>query len=227
VEALLGLRQVNNHPSSPTLIIANQSVLNRRLNTNPDSRDEIRRSYEYALNHIGHEKDAASMWTEYITFLKETRATTTWEEQQKMDLLRKAYHRAVTVPIENVEQLWTECEAFENGLNKTLAKKYIGDLNPNFVQARTTLRNIQKNTPMLYPPVQTHPSVHGLWLPSRPTFSLADKSLVGAWKTYLKWEESNPLDIEEANKGALHTRIQSTYRKACIHMRFFAEIWYV
>ncbi len=42
----------------------------------------------------------------------------TWEEQQKMDALRKVYHRAVQIPLENVESLWKELEAFENGLNR-------------------------------------------------------------------------------------------------------------
>lgn len=35
-----------------------------------------------------------------------------------MDVLRKVYHRAVQIPLENVETLWKEYEAFENGLNK-------------------------------------------------------------------------------------------------------------
>lgn len=37
-----------------------------------------------------------------------------------MDALRKIYQRAVTIPLENVEQLWQEYERFENGLNHTL-----------------------------------------------------------------------------------------------------------
>lgn len=35
-----------------------------------------------------------------------------------MDALRKVYHRAVQIPLENVEGLWKEYEAFENALNK-------------------------------------------------------------------------------------------------------------
>ena len=38
-----------------------------------------------------------------------------------MDALRKAYHRAVPIPLENVEKLWHELEAFETGLNKITA----------------------------------------------------------------------------------------------------------
>lgn len=46
------------------------------------------------------------------------KATTTWEEQQKMDALRKIYHRAVQIPLDNVESIWRELDVFENGLNK-------------------------------------------------------------------------------------------------------------
>lgn len=51
-------------------------------------------------------------------FSAATQTTTTWEEQQKMDAVRKAYHRAVQIPMENVKKLWEEYQDFENGLNK-------------------------------------------------------------------------------------------------------------
>jgi hypothetical protein len=41
-----------------------------------------------------------------------------WEDQQKMDAIRKAYQRAVQIPLDNVERLWQEMEAFETNLNK-------------------------------------------------------------------------------------------------------------
>jgi cleavage stimulation factor subunit 3 len=38
-----------------------------------------------------------------------------------MDALRKVYHRAVQIPLENVETLWSELETFENNLNRITA----------------------------------------------------------------------------------------------------------
>ena len=35
-----------------------------------------------------------------------------------MDALRKVYHRVVQIPVDSVDKLWQELEAFENGLNK-------------------------------------------------------------------------------------------------------------
>jgi cleavage stimulation factor subunit 3 len=39
-----------------------------------------------------------------------------------MDQLRKVYHKAVQIPLTNVERLWTELEAFENGLNRIVVR---------------------------------------------------------------------------------------------------------
>ena len=45
-----------------------------------------------------------------------------------MDALRKVYHRAVQIPLENVEVLWQELEAFENGLNRITVISPAADL---------------------------------------------------------------------------------------------------
>jgi len=41
-----------------------------------------------------------------------------------MDALRKVYHRAVQIPLENVERLWSELETFENSLNKITVRYF-------------------------------------------------------------------------------------------------------
>lgn len=88
------------------------------MNTGPSTRDTVRKAYEFALSHVGQDKDSGDIWADYIQFVKSGESTTTWEEQQKMDALRKIYHRAVQIPLENVEILWKEYETFENSLNK-------------------------------------------------------------------------------------------------------------
>lgn len=61
----------------------------------------------------------------------------------------------------------------------------------------------------------------------RPKFDAADRALVGAWKGYLRWEESNPLALEDKDRPVLIARIRGVYRKALQRMRFFSEIWYM
>lgn len=197
--------------------------LSRRRNTGPSTRDIVRKSYEFALNHVGQDKDAGEIWNDYIQFLKAGDASSTWEEQQKMDALRKAYHRAVQIPLDNVERLWSELETFETNLNKITAKKFMSDLSPAHMQARAVLRQLSNHLNALYP----GSSSQDLFLPSVPKFDAADRSLVGKWKAYLKWEETNPLEIEDKDKETLIRRIQGVYRKAVIRMRFYAEIWFM
>ncbi|KAF8954725.1 hypothetical protein BDZ97DRAFT_1942245 [Flammula alnicola] len=138
-----------------------------------------------------------------------------------MDALRKVYHRAVQIPLDNVERLWQELETFETNLNKITAKKFMADLSPAHMQARTVLRQLINHVTPLYAS-----NSQELFLPSLPKFDASERALVGKWKAYLKWEESNPLEIEDKDKATLITRIQGVYRKAVIRMRYYTEIWY-
>ena len=47
-----------------------------------------------------------------------SQTATTWDEGQKMDAIRKAYQRAIQIPMDNVKRLWEEYQEFENNLNK-------------------------------------------------------------------------------------------------------------
>ncbi|KAF9530907.1 hypothetical protein CPB83DRAFT_919848 [Crepidotus variabilis] len=195
----------------------------RRLNSAPAQRDIVRKSYEFALSHIGQDKDSGAIWHDYIQFLKAGETTTTWEEQQKMDSLRKVYHRAVQIPLDNVERLWQDLESFETNLNRITAKKFMADLSPAHMQARTVYRQLTNHINPLY---ALHPPQE-LYIPSLPKFDGVERALVGKWKAYLKWEEGNPLEIEDKDKATLTTRIMGVYRKAVIRMRYYTEIWFM
>ncbi|CAE6435414.1 unnamed protein product [Rhizoctonia solani] len=206
----------------------------RRTNsstTDPQTREVVKKAFEFALLHIGHDRAAGDIWREYIDFVKAGEAKTTWEEQQKMDALRRLYHRAVVIPLENVEQLWRELDQFENGLNKITAKKFLADLSPSYMTARTALRELRRlldpleekaAAPPRDPAIPAPPDFN---LPTSPMWTESDRAAVQGWKAYLKWEESNPLDLEDA--AAWHGRVSAAYRKACAAMQFYPEIWYL
>lgn len=42
----------------------------RKLNTAPAQRETVRMSYEFALNHVGQDKDSGAIWNDYIQFLQ-------------------------------------------------------------------------------------------------------------------------------------------------------------
>ena len=106
------------------------------------------------------------------------------------------------------------------------AKKFMTDLSPSYMQARTVLRQLQRHLGPLFPPPPASSTARPpIYLPPAPIFNAAERALVGSWKTYLKWEESNPLEFEEKDKATLISRIQGVYRKAVIRMRYYSEIW--
>lgn len=78
----------------------------------------IKKAYEFALRFIGQDREAGEIWKDYIEYIKADPATNERESQEKMDQLRSVYRRAVQIPLDNLEQLWREWDAFENGLNK-------------------------------------------------------------------------------------------------------------
>jgi hypothetical protein len=48
--------------------------------------------------------------------------TSQFEEGQKIDAMRKLYQRAIENPMHNLEGIWKEYDAFENGLNKIIVR---------------------------------------------------------------------------------------------------------
>lgn len=108
--------------------------------------------------------------------------------------------------------------------NKITAKKFISDLSTKHIQALKVSRQLNNYVSTLYPPSTGRPE---LFLLSLPSFNLAERSTVGKWKAYMKWEESNPLEIEDKDKHLLILRVRYVHRKAVIRMRYFPEIWSV
>ncbi|PBK93800.1 Suf-domain-containing protein [Armillaria gallica] len=203
--------------------------LNYVRQQDPVKREVIRQAYEFALtprHGVFQDKDAGVIWQDYIQFLSEGEATakTSWDQLHDADTLREVYRRAVQIPLDNVEKLWRDFEAFEMKPNKTTAKKFISDLSTKHIQALKVSRQLNNYVSTLYPPSTGRPE---LFLPSLPSFNLAERSMVGKWKAYMKWEESNPLEIEDKDKHLLILRVRYVHRKAVIRMRYFPEIWYM
>ncbi|GAA5873550.1 hypothetical protein JCM16303_001161 [Sporobolomyces ruberrimus] len=180
------------------------------------TRSIIAGAFEFALAHIGQDRRAGDLWFEFINFLREGPTRGTWEEQQKMDALRKAFQRAVQVPLNNVEQIWQDYNAFENGLSKMTAKKFIAELSPSYMTARKCLRELRAQHDALYTPLLPHP----------PNWSSVQSiNALEGWKRYLAFEESNPLEMDDV--GSVMNRVSFAYRKALACLRFYAEIWYL
>lgn len=97
----------------------------RRNPLTTDNTGQARRiissAYDLALQFIGIDKDSGSVWADHVQFIRSGPGNvggSGWQDQQKMDLLRKAYQKAISIPTHAVNTLWKEYDQFEMGLNK-------------------------------------------------------------------------------------------------------------
>ncbi|KAK3485200.1 mRNA 3'-end-processing protein rna-14 [Neurospora hispaniola] len=201
----------------------------RRRNDLNDStgqaRQTVSQAYEFVIDNIGLDKDSGKIWAEYIQFIKFGPGTvggSQWQDQQKMDQLRKAYQRAICVPISNVNTLWKEYDQFEMGLNKLTGRKYLSEKSPSYMSAKsanTALEHITRGLNRTNLPR----------LPPAPGFDGDQEFMeqVEIWKKWIAWEKSDPLDLKDDKDqpGLYQKRILYVYNQALMALRFWPEMW--
>ncbi|KAG6875136.1 hypothetical protein C0992_005078 [Termitomyces sp. T32_za158] len=190
----------------------------RRINT---QWEPVRKAYEFAIHYVGQDRDSGTIWMDYIHFLRLPPTT-----EEKLHALRRVYYRAVQVPFNGVEKLWQELKLFEDSLDITKAREVIENLWPVYIRALRTFRQLSNHTGALIPtPAPTPLERPELVLPALPILDAAERCLLARWKAYLKWEESDPLELDKRDQSAtLVSRIRHVYRKALIRMWYHDEI---
>ncbi|KAI9336838.1 hypothetical protein DFJ73DRAFT_18216 [Zopfochytrium polystomum] len=181
-----------------------------------EARQIITQAFELVLANVGLDKEAGSLWAEYLAFLKASETTSMYEEQVKMDSQRKVFHRALVIPLSNIEAIWKDYDLFENGLNKLTAKKLLSEKSSGYMTARTAYREMKNLMATIDGSAKT-------WNAVPPSFNESECTLLEAWKKFIAWEKSNPLRIEDAS--AVAARVVYAFKSALSMLRFFPEIW--
>ncbi|KAI1259660.1 hypothetical protein F5Y18DRAFT_420549 [Xylariaceae sp. FL1019] len=187
------------------------------------ARQTVSQAYEFVLNNIGHDRDGGNIWQDYITFIKSGPGQVggnSWQDQQKMDLLRKAYQRAICVPMANLNAFWKEYDSFEMGLNKMTGRKHIQERSPAYMTARsanTALENITRG-------------LHRTTIPRLPPAPGFDgdqefQDQVKIWKAWIAWEKDDPLVLKSEDLAAYQQRVMHAYKHALMALRFWPEMW--
>jgi cleavage stimulation factor subunit 3 len=203
------------------------------------ARGTVSQAYDFVLNAIGLDKDSGRLWQEYIQFVKSAPGQiggTGWQDQQKADQVRKAYERAVTVPMASVNSLWKEFDTFLNGLNKSTVsrqiygsctqantiqgRKFLAEKSPAYMSARsanTAMDNITRGLVRTTLPK----------LPPAPGFDgdLEYQQQVDIWKKWIAWELEDPIALKDDEPEEFKKRIIYTYKQAVMALRFWPEIW--
>lgn len=176
-------------------------------------RDKMQQAYEFALDKVGVDFNSYQIWLDYVNFLKSGEAVGSYAENRKIINIRKVYQRAVVTPIINLEALWREYNAFEQSVNKLLAKKLIDDKTRDYMNARRVSKEYEAITRGL---VRGNPSV--------PVQGTADEiKQLQIWKKYIAWEKSNPLRTEDT--ALLTKRVVYSYEQCLQTMGFHPNIW--
>ncbi|KAM0134993.1 hypothetical protein ACHAO1_005426 [Botrytis cinerea] len=195
------------------------------LNVDPSgtARATVSQAYDFVLANIGIDRDSGKIWQDYIQFIRSAPGSiggNSWQDQQKMDQLRKAYQRAICVPMSNVNELWKQYDQFEMGLNKMTGRKFLQERSPNYMTARSAntaleniIRGLQRTTLPRLPPAfgfeGDQEYLHQLDL----------------WKKWISWEQEDPLVLQSDEPDAYKQRILYVYKQAVMALRFWPEIW--
>ncbi|KAJ3351437.1 mRNA 3'-end-processing protein rna14 [Entophlyctis luteolus] len=182
-----------------------------------ESQQIVLKAYDLVLANVGLDKDSGNIWLEYLAYIKSIPSASKYEEQQMMDLQRKVYQKAVSIPLANIETIWKDYDAFENSLNKLTAKKFLSERSATYMTARTAFRELK----MIMAPID---AAQPTWLPSPTQWTETDFDLLRAWKKLIAWEKSNPLRLDDAPMVA--SRVMFAYKSSLLMMRYFPELWH-
>ncbi|KAJ3140311.1 mRNA 3'-end-processing protein rna14 [Geranomyces variabilis] len=222
VEAIFG-RCLRNVPSLDlwkfylTYVRRMHSAANMPAERKAEARATILKAFEFVLQNVGSDKEAGALWAEYIHFVKAGETHSVYEEQQQMDLLRRAYNRAIWIPLTNIEQIWKDYDAFENGLNKLTAKKFLSEKSAGYMTARTAIRELKT----LLDPIE---KAQKTWVAKPPTWTDKEVAMLASWKRYIAWEKTNPLRLDD--KSIWINRVIYAYKSALLMLRYYPELYY-
>ncbi len=222
----------------------------RRNNLTTDTagtaRQIISQAYDFVLQNIGGDKDSGSIWQEYVQFIRTGPGMiggSNWQDQQKMDLLRKTYQRAICIPTQAVNALWKEYDAFEMGLNKLTVccahlypfrmrrqpintflfqgRKFLQEKSPAYMSARSSYIELQNFTRGL----------NRTTMPSLPPALGFDGDLeylkqIDLWKKWIQWEKDDPLVLKDEDPAAYKARVVYVFKQAVMALRFWPEMWF-
>ncbi|MCJ1291561.1 mRNA 3'-end-processing protein rna14 [Xylographa carneopallida] len=181
-------------------------------------------AYEAVIAAVGIDKDAGKLWQDYVQFIKTSPGVlggNNWQDQQKMDLLRKTYQSAVCIPTQAVEGLWRDYNSFEMGLNKLTGRKFLQDQSPAYMTARSSYMELQNITRDLKR--TTLPA-----LP--PAFGFEGDveymKQVDIWKRWIQWEKDDPLVLKQDEPEKYSTRIVFVYKQALMALQYWPEMWF-
>ncbi|CAB4070481.1 CSTF3 [Lepeophtheirus salmonis] len=155
-------------------------------------KEKMAQAYDFALEKMGIDIASYPLWNEYIKFLK----------------------GGIVNPMVNIEVLWKDYVAFEQGINPIIAEKMTSERSRDYMNARRVSKEYEACTRGL---VKTAPCVP-------PSSSIAEQKQVEYWQKYINWEKSNPLRVED--QIIIAKRVMFAYEQCLLCLAHHPNIWY-
>ncbi|GLD98713.1 hypothetical protein PINS_up007431 [Pythium insidiosum] len=168
-------------------------------------------AYELAIDRVGGSIHAAPVWQSYVAFLQED------TDPQAFLAVRKVFHRAVLVPLNNMDTIWRDYEKFERAIpnNEALAQNFFKVFRPKFDAARAVLRDRKK----LFDTI----NLHVLPVPVTSRNMRAGLAQMREWQKLVAFEATNP---ERLDSTRWKSRMRFTMELLVSINRFAPEAWY-
>ena len=180
----------------------------------------IKAAFEYTMDAVGEDVDAGPLWLDCVTFLQSVDATHACPdaagehaESARMQEVRRAYQRAVSVPMTSIDALYREYDAFETKLSPDAGEGAVGG---GETEGGCRSRRAQRTE---------KEEGHARRGQSRgsPEPNKEDKSPEGQcrlWRALIAWEKTNPQRLEpnedagETTSTQLVARVTLAYEQA-------------
>jgi len=181
------------------------------------ARSTVVLAFDFAVNKCGIDIDSSDLWNDYLDFFKTWTPGTSWEQQQKNDLIRKLYRRCLIIPNARIESMWSEYTKWENEVSTpNNASKNIADLSTDYMEARswnTEWKNVTGNL------------IRRRLVPISAVDDPNDivKGQLEGWLNWLEFERKNGLNLKESD---LQHRIEYVYKRAVAILPFVPEVWF-
>lgn len=196
---------------------------NNLITGGQEARAVVMKAFQLVMEKCAvFEPRSSSFWSEYLGFLEQWKPVNKWEDQQRIDMIRRLYKRMLCVPFESIEKNWNRYTQWEQEVNSLTARKFIGELSPDYMKARSLYQEWSQLTRGLR---RSPPS--SLATANKNTIPSIDEDLdpnqLRIWLKWIEWEKENKLGLENE---VLQSRILYVYKQGIQHMLFAAEMWY-
>lgn len=101
-----------------------------------NAKKSVEAAFEQAIENVGTVCEASALWRKYVDFVKEWPDMSPMDAGIKMKMLREVYQRALALPIDDLDDFWSEYEALENSTGEHLAAQLLPELRTKYQHAK-------------------------------------------------------------------------------------------